>query len=183
MDIQRFEIEGPALISPKLYQDSRGFFCERYRIDQFKDLGIQNQFIQDNFSRSDYGTLRGLHYQWNQPQSKLVTCTRGQILDVVVDIRASSPSYGKFITALLQGDKPEWLWVPAGFAHGFLVLSEDGADLSYKVDALWDKSGEGGIHWADPELAIPWGNMNPSLSDKDKNEKSFLEYKKNPKFV
>jgi dTDP-4-dehydrorhamnose 3,5-epimerase len=182
MDHKSFEIAGPILISPKVIGDSRGFFCERFRVDQFKDLGITNTFIQDNYSRSSYGILRGLHYQWAQPQSKLVTCTRGVILDVAVDIRKDSPTYGKYVMAELNGDKPEWLWVPAGVAHGFLVLSKDGADVSYKVDNVWNGKGESGIRWNDPEIGVSWPIENPILSDKDRTAKTFAEYKADPKF-
>lgn len=182
MDIKKFKVEGPLLISPKMVGDSRGFFCERFRVDQFKEMGIHNNFIQDNYSRSSFGILRGLHYQWQEPQSKLVTCTKGMILDVAVDIRAQSPTFGQTVIAELNGDKPEWLWVPAGFAHGFLVLSQEGADVSYKVDALWNAKGEGGIRWNDPDLNIHWPNQSPLLSDKDKVATLFAEYKVNPKF-
>jgi dTDP-4-dehydrorhamnose 3,5-epimerase len=182
MESKYFDIDGPILISPKVFIDERGFFCERYRFDQFKAIGISTHFIQDNFSRSTHGTLRGLHYQWETPQSKLVTCARGRILDVAVDIRASSPTFGKHITAVLSGDKPEWLWIPAGFAHGFLVLSDEGADLSYKVDALWNNKGEGCIAWNDSELKIPWGVQSGFLSEKDQKGISFTDYAINPKF-
>jgi dTDP-4-dehydrorhamnose 3,5-epimerase len=182
MEHKKYNIEGPILVSPKILGDSRGFFCERYRVDSFKDLGIPNTFIQDNYSRSAYGILRGLHYQWEQPQSKLVTCTRGLILDVAVDIRKSSPTFGQYVMAELNGDKPEWLWVPAGFAHGFLVISKEGADVSYKVDNLWNAKGEGGIRWDDPAIGIPWPIANPSLSDKDRLAPSLGDYSKAPRF-
>lgn len=182
MKYSRFDIDGPLLLAPKMIGDSRGFFCERFRVDQFRELGITNSFIQDNFSRSAYGILRGLHYQWDKPQSKLVTCTRGVILDVAVDIRHSSPSFGKYVAAELDGDKPEWLWVPAGFAHGFLVLSKEGADVSYKVDAAWNSKGESGLRWNDPDVAIPWPIANPQLSEKDTVAQSFQDYAKQPKF-
>lgn len=182
MDIKKFNVQGPLLISPKMIGDSRGFFCERYRMDQFKEIGIHHHFIQDNYSRSSFGILRGLHYQWNESQSKLVTCNQGTILDVAVDIRAQSLTYGQVVMAELSGDKPEWLWVPAGFAHGFLVLSKEGADVSYKVDALWNAKGESGIRWNDPDLNISWPNRNPMLSDKDKVAPLFADYKMNPRF-
>lgn len=182
MNHKTFEISGPLLISPTILGDARGFFCERFRVDQFKELGINHPFIQDNYSRSAFGILRGLHFQWDQPQGKLVTCTHGAILDVAVDIRIKSPTFGKHITVELHGNKPEWLWVPPGFAHGFLVLSPEGADVSYKVNALWNGKGEGGIAWNDSELAIDWRNKNPLLSEKDQIAMSFTEYIKSPKF-
>lgn len=182
MDVKNYNIEGLKLLSPKVFYDNRGFFCERYRVDQFKEIGIHQNFIQDNYSRSDFGILRGLHYQWDQPQSKLVTCTRGTILDVAVDIRQASPTFGKQVMVELSGDKPQWFWIPAGFAHGFLVLSKDGADLSYKVDAPWNSRGEGAIFWKDSELSIPWPKMSPLLSEKDQKAPSFAEYKIQPRF-
>lgn len=182
MEFKTFNIAGPILVSPKTIGDHRGFFCERFKVDEFTKIGIPNTFIQDNYSRSAYGILRGLHYQWDQPQSKLVTCTRGLILDVAVDIRKDSPTFGQFVTAELSGEKPQWLWVPAGFAHGFLVLSSEGADVSYKVDAPWNGKGESGLRWNDPEIGIHWPISTPILSDKDKTAMSLATYRENPKF-
>jgi dTDP-4-dehydrorhamnose 3,5-epimerase len=182
VQVQEFEIKGPKLITPKIIGDERGFFCERFRVDQFKELDIDCTFLQDNYSRSAYGILRGLHYQWDQPQNKLVTCTHGRILDVAVDIRKNSPTFGKHLMVELSGDKPQWLWIPAGFAHGFLVLSETGADLSYKVDALWNAKGEGSLLWNDAELGIPWSNAQPILSEKDAQAAPFQQYKTSPRF-
>ena len=183
MDSKNFSIKGPLLITPKLLGDERGFFTERFRVDKIRELGIHQSFIQDNFSRSDYGILRGLHFQWDQPQSKLVTCTRGLILDVAVDIRTNSPTFGQFVAAELNGDRPQWLWVPTGFAHGFLVLSKEGADVLYKVDAPWNGKGEGALRWNDASIGINWPITNPILSEKDKVAPLLEEYKKNPKFL
>lgn len=182
MEVKEFSINGPLLITPKIHSDSRGFFCERYREDQFNEIGINTHFLQDNFSRSTHGILRGLHYQWDKPQGKLVTCSRGKILDVAVDIRSQSPTFGKYLSVELDGQKPQWFWIPAGFAHGFLVLSPEGADLTYKVNAYWNGQGESGIHWQDPEFKIHWPLTNPILSEKDQKAQSFAEYKSNPKF-
>jgi dTDP-4-dehydrorhamnose 3,5-epimerase len=170
------------LISPIVLGDERGFFCERFRVDHFKEGGIANPFIQENFSRSAYGILRGLHYQWDLPQSKLITCTRGVIWDVLLDIRVDSPTFGHHLAIELSGDNPQWVWAPAGFAHGFLVLSKEGADLSYKVDALWNGKGEGGILWNDPDLNICWPIEHPILSEKDRKALSLKDYKKNHRF-
>ena len=177
MKVEKFEIEGPLLIEPRLFKDERGFFVERFREDQLREIGIQNHFIQDNFSRSEWKVLRGLHYQYDKPQSKLVTCTRGTILDVAVDIRKSSPTFGQAVQVELSGDNPQWLWIPAGFAHGFAVLSEEGADLLYKVDAPYNPKGEGAIRWDDPDLKINWTVSNPLVSERDQGAMSFMELK------
>lgn len=175
MDIQKFDIEGPLLITLNTIHDNRGFFVERYNEVKFKSLGLPTNFIQDNFSRSAYGILRGLHFQYSPPQGKLVTCTRGEIFDVAVDIRQNSPTLGKHIAANLNGDHPALLWIPAGFAHGFCVTSKDGADVFYKVDNPWNGAGEGCILWNDPQLDINWPIKNPILSTKDLNGKLFAE--------
>lgn len=167
MKVQKFDIEGPLLIHLDTFHDSRGFFVERFNESKFKEHGLPTTFVQDNFSRSAYGVLRGLHYQNTPPQGKLVTCTNGEIFDVAVDIRQGSPTFGKYISVTLQGDRPASLWVPAGFAHGFCVTSQSGADVLYKVDNLWYTSGEGSILWNDPDIGIEWPIQDPVLSDKD----------------
>lgn len=170
------------LIEPKVFKDPRGFFTERFREDQFKEIGIHTHFVQDNFSRSDYKILRGLHYQYDKPQSKLVTCTYGKILDVAVDIRKSSPTFGKSVQIILTGENPQWFWIPSGFAHGFCVLSKEGADVLYKVDVGYNPKGEGGIMWNDPYLKINWELNDPLVSDRDQKGMSFDDYKNNQKF-
>lgn len=177
MKVEKFNIEGLMLIEPKVFNDPRGFFTERFREDQFKEIGIETHFIQDNFSRSDYKILRGLHYQYDKPQSKLVTCLRGKVLDVAVDIRKDSKTFGKSIQITLGGEKPQWLWIPKGFAHGFSVLSKEGADILYKVDVSYNPKGEGGIMWNDPDLNIKWGVTDPLISDRDQKAISFVQYK------
>lgn len=167
MEITKFDVEGPILISLDTYHDNRGFFVERFNKARFEDLGLPSKFIQDNFSRSTYGVLRGLHYQNIPPQGKLVSCTRGEIFDVAVDVRKDSPTFGKHVSVVLNGDKPASFWVPPGFAHGFCVTSKEGADVLYKVDNLWDKKGEGSILWNDPDLGIKWPIETPVLSEKD----------------
>lgn len=173
MEVQKFDIEGPLLIKLKTFHDNRGFFVERFNLAKFKELGLPTNFVQDNFSKSSYGVLRGLHYQFNPPQGKLVSCTRGEIFDVAVDVRKKSPTFGKHISVILDGDDPAWFWVPAGFAHGFCVTSKEGADVFYKVDNLWNGAGEGSIMWNDPHLAIKWPLENPIMSEKDKECRSF----------
>lgn len=182
MKVQEFDIPGLKLIEMKTHGDARGFFVERYRADQFHEIGIKNNFIQENYSRSAQGVFRGLHYQYNKPQSKLVTCARGKILDIAVDIRAGSKTFGKYQIVELDGDKPAWFWVPAGFAHGFYVLSPEGADLMYKVDSFYNPSGEAGINWNDPDLKIEWPFKNAQVSPRDSALMSFKDYQKDPKF-
>lgn len=177
MEIQKFDLEGPLLIKLKTFHDNRGFFVERFNEARFAELGLPTKFVQDNFSRSSHQVVRGLHFQHNPPQGKLVSCTNGEIFDVAVDIRKGSKSYGKYITVTLRGDTPELLWIPAGFAHGFCVTSQQDADVYYKVDRNWNGAGEGCLMWNDPTLAIPWPVKNPVLSSKDLNGESFQSLK------
>lgn len=177
MEIQKFEIAGPLLIKLKSFHDNRGFFVERYNEQKFKELGLPTNFVQDNFSRSPHGVLRGLHYQYSPPQGKLVSCTHGEIFDVVVDIRSKSKTFGKYISVTLNGNAPALFWIPAGFAHGFCVTSKEGADVLYKVDNLWNSTGEGCLAWNNPDLNIKWPLSNPSLSDKDMKGLSLSDLK------
>lgn len=173
MEVQKFEIEGPLLIHLKTFHDNRGFFVERYNETKFKEIGLSNKFVQDNFSRSSFGVLRGLHYQNTPPQGKLVSCTHGEIFDVIVDIRSNSPTFGKHISVILNGNNPAHFWVPAGFAHGFCVTSKEGADVLYKVDNLWAPTGEGCILWSDKDLNINWPNYIQTVSEKDQKGTPF----------
>ncbi len=177
MEIQKFDIEGPLLIKLKTFHDNRGFFVERYNEAKFKELGLPTNFVQDNFSRSSYGVLRGLHFQYNPPQGKLVSCTRGEIFDVAVDVRKGSPTFGKHVSVALHGDNPELFWIPAGFAHGFCVTSKEGADVLYKVDNMWSAAGEGCILWSDEVLGVKWPNPVLKISEKDKNGVPFGQWK------
>lgn len=167
MEVQRFEIDGPLLIKLKTFHDNRGFFVERFNEIRFSENQLPTKFIQDNFSRSQHNVLRGLHYQLTPPQGKLVSCTFGEIFDVAVDIRPNSPTFGKHVSALLNGESPSWLWIPAGFAHGFCVTSKTHADVLYKVDAPYSPSTEKSILWSSTKLEIPWPTPNPILSAKD----------------
>lgn len=182
MNLQRFEIDGPIHIQLKSFGDARGFFVERFRLDRAAEWGVPDRFVQENFSRSMPGVLRGLHYQFDGPQGKLLTCTRGRIFDVAVDIRPSSRTFGKHCSVVLDGAEPAWFWIPAGFAHGFCVLGEEPADVLYKVDHYYNQKGEGGIRWNDPEFEIPWPTPEPVVSDKDRMLESFADYKKHPAF-
>lgn len=181
MKVTEFKIQGPKLIELKHFADERGFFVERFRQNLFSEIGIKD-LVQDNFSRSIPKVLRGLHYQFDKPQSKLVTAISGRILDVIVDIRHNSPTYGQHISVELDGTKPQWFWVPAGFAHGFLVLGNQEADVMYKVDNYWNGAGENGIAWNDPALGIQWPINDPIVSSKDQILQKFSDYQKDPKF-
>ena len=177
MQIDRFPIEGPLLLTPRVFGDDRGFFLESWNRRSFAEaLGVSLEaapmFDQDNQSRSARGVLRGLHYQLEpHAQAKLVRCIAGEIFDVAVDLRRSSPTFGQWVGAQLSGADHRQLWVPAGFAHGFLVLSES-ADVLYKTSGFWDRPSERSLLWNDPALAIDWplgalGDLPPQLSPKD----------------
>jgi dTDP-4-dehydrorhamnose 3,5-epimerase len=174
------DLKGLILIELTVRRDERGFFAERFHAVQFEQYGLPTQFVQDNHSRSVPGVLRGLHYQHNPSQGKLIGVTRGRVWDVVVDIREDSPTFGKY-SGIELSDKNGWLlWVPPGFAHGFCVLGEEPADVMYKVDSLYHAEGEGGLYWKDPDLAIPWPVKDPIVSPKDQWLSSFATYKAAP---
>ncbi|MEX0772575.1 MAG: dTDP-4-dehydrorhamnose 3,5-epimerase [Balneolales bacterium] len=162
------EIKDVILIKPRTFEDERGFFTETYRESLLREAGIEQTFVQDNLSRSKKYSLRGLHYQIINPQAKLVMVTQGEILDVAVDIRKKSPTFGKFVTGRLSERNKHMLYVPKGFAHGFFVLSET-ATFLYKCSDYYNPKGERGIRWNDPDIGIPWPQVDPVLSDKDKN--------------
>lgn len=156
------------IIEPKVFQDDRGFFLESYQKKQFEEAGINIDFVQDNHSKSCHGTLRGLHYQIQQPQGKLVRTIAGEIFDVVVDIRKSSPTFGQWAGDYLSAENKRMLWVPAGFAHGFFVTSQE-AEVLYKASDYYAPQWERCILWNDPGIGIPWPikDQNPILSVKD----------------
>ncbi len=143
------------LIEPKVFGDDRGFFMETWQAGVFAAAGIDVAFVQDNHSRSRIGTLRGMHYQLQQPQGKLVRCVIGAVFDVAVDMRRSSPTFGQWVGEVLSAENRRQLWVPAGFAHGFLVLSES-ADFVYKCTDYYNPASERALAWNDPDLAIEW---------------------------
>lgn len=156
-------------ITCDIHKDTRGFFCERFSADKFAALGIREHFVQDNFSRSAPGVVRGLHFQYAPMQGKLVGVTRGRILDVAVDIRPSSPNFGKHVAVELSDTSGELLWIPAGFAHGFCVLGSEPTDVLYKVTASYAPKGEHGIRWDDPAIGIAWPVASPVLSARDRS--------------
>lgn len=177
MNTKTFHIEGPTFIELRKFDDDRGFFTERFRMDQWKELfPLHSGFIQDNFSSSKYKVLRGLHYQFNPDQGKLVGCMHGSILDVVVDIRPNSKTLGQHLKVELNADSPAWFWVPPGFAHGFVVTSPEGASVMYKVDAPYSPKTEGAIAWNDPDLKIEWPFSDPLVSPKDAAAQSFKDF-------
>jgi dTDP-4-dehydrorhamnose 3,5-epimerase len=178
MQVTPLELPGLALINLTIHKDARGFFVERYRTDRIEEAGLAAQFIQDNHSRSFPRVLRGLHYQTAPAQGKLVGVIRGRIWDMVVDIRAGSATFGKSLGIELSDENGLVLWVPAGFAHGFCVLGEEAADMLYKVDAPYNAAGEGGIHWADPDLAIAWPVRHPIVSTRDDQLASFADFRR-----
>ena len=161
-------LPGVKLLAPDVYEDHRGFFMESYNRRTFASLDITDEFVQDNHSRSIRGVLRGLHYQLRQPQAKLVRATRGRVFDVVVDIRRGSPTFGRWVGAELSEDNRHQLYAPAGFAHGFLVLSEN-AEFQYKCSEFYSAADERGLPWDDPGLGIAWplDEVVPVLSDRD----------------
>ena len=157
------------VLEPKVFGDARGFFLESYNQRDFEQAtGLQVNFVQDNHSRSSRGVLRGLHYQIQHPQGKLVRVTQGEVFDVVVDMRRSSPTYGRWVGETLSGTNHKQMWVPPGCAHGFLVLSEQ-ADFLYKTTDYWYPEHERSVLWNDPDLAIAWPlqGMQPTLAAKD----------------
>lgn len=156
------------IIEPKVFGDERGFFLETFHLKRYQEmLGINLDFVQDNHSRSTKGVLRGLHFQKTKPQGKLVRVVRGEVFDVAVDIRKGSPTFGKWEGVILSEENKRQFWVPPGFAHGFLVLS-DIADFEYKCTDYYDASDEGSLLWSDPELDIDWPNVSEiKTSQKD----------------
>jgi len=176
MKATRLAIPDVVLIEPKVFGDARGFFFESFNQQAFDEAtGTSYQFVQDNHSRSAKGVLRGLHYQIQQPQGKLVRVARGKVWDVAVDIRQGSPSFGQWVGAELSEDNQHQLWVPPGFAHGFVVLS-DSADFLYKTTDYYAPQHERCIAWNDPQLAIAWPYAGePVLSAKDQAGKSLAE--------
>ena len=183
MTISDLPLAGLKLIELKLFHDDRGFFTESYQEARFAKLGLDVRFVQDNCSRSKPGVIRGLHYQANPNQGKLVGVIRGRIWDVVVDIRASSTTFGKWFGIELNDQDGKLLWVPPGFAHGFCVLGSEDASVMYKVDSFYSPTGEGGIRFDDSELAISWPNGSQAIvSGKDRILPSFAEYSRNPVF-
>lgn len=169
MKIERTELPGVLVIEPRLFRDDRGFFYESFNVDVFArhvGEGLPTSFLQDNHSRSTERVLRGLHYQLHRPQGKLITCVRGEIFDVAVDIRVGSPTFGRWVGLTLSGDAPRYVWIPGGFAHGFCTLSPV-ADVIYKCTDLYVPEDDRGVLWSDESIGISWPVSDPILSPKD----------------
>jgi dTDP-4-dehydrorhamnose 3,5-epimerase len=166
--LRKIELSIPGVweLRPKVFRDVRGFFLETYHQVRFADLGITDSFVQDNHSSSGKGTIRGLHYQLRNPQAKLCRVVEGEALDAAVDIRVGSPHFGQWSAVVLSSKKQNQVYVPQGFAHGYLALS-DQVQFLYKCSDFYDPADERGILWSDPEINIPWDVMNPIVSEKD----------------
>lgn len=173
--IEKTQLPGVVIIKPAVFTDDRGHFTELYNKSQFVNAGISAQFVQDNFSRSRRGVLRGLHFQVKKPQGKLVACLQGAVLDVAVDVNPASSTYRQWIGVELSDQNNHQLWIPPGYAHGFLVLSES-ADFFYKCTERYDPFDEAGVHWADNSIGIDWPNKSPELSLKDAQLPSLSDY-------
>ena len=171
------KIEGMFIVEPAVFEDNRGYFMETYNYNDFKEAGYDLTFVQDNQSKSSKGVLRGLHLQLNYPQGKLVRVIKGEVFDVGVDLRKDSPTYGEWVGVVLSAENNKQLFVPEGFAHGFLVLSDE-AEFVYKCTEFYHGEDEGGIIWNDPDIGIEWPLDDIDevvLSDKDKLWKSLKE--------
>ena len=168
------KLDGVVLIEPVVHGDERGFMLESYSREAWAELGVEVEFVQHNHSRSSRGTLRGIHFQTEPGQAKLVRCARGEILDVAVDLRRNSPTYGQWEAHRLDDVEHRQLFVPVGFGHGFAVLSET-ADVAYQVSSYYDPATEAGIAWDDPEVGVEWQVSDPLLSERDKSAPKLAE--------
>jgi dTDP-4-dehydrorhamnose 3,5-epimerase len=166
MEVIKSSLPGVVTVVPKRFGDHRGFFVETFQAERYAAIGVTQPFVQDNLSRSSRGVLRGLHLQYPNSQSKLVTVLRGRVLDVIVDARRGSPSFGKSVTVELSEENGHQVFVPRGFAHGFVVLS-DSADFFYKCDNFYSPADEVAIRWNDPALGIDWQIADPKVSARD----------------
>ena len=166
MEFIQTEIPDVILVKPNFIEDHRGFFMESYHFEKFKFGGIKSVFVQDNHAKSVQNTLRGLHFQVQYPQAKLLRCIKGKVFDVAVDIRQNSPYFGKWVGEELSEENRYQLYIPEGFAHGYYVMSET-AEITYKCSEIYHPEDEHGIMWNDPKIGIKWPAMNPILSDRD----------------
>ena len=167
------------VVVPEIFQDSRGFFTETFRADQFKALGLPTEFVQDNHSRSAKGVVRGLHFQWDPPMGKLMRVTVGSAFLVAVDIRKGSPTLGKWVGFEASTENRRQVWAPAGFARGFCALS-DGTEIQYKCTGIYNNKAESAIRWNDPAIGIQWPLGDVSVSDKDRNAMTLAEWLRSP---
>jgi dTDP-4-dehydrorhamnose 3,5-epimerase len=179
INIESRNLRDVVVLVPEVFQDSRGFFMETFREDQFKAHGLPTSFVQDNHSRSSKGVVRGLHFQWEPPMGKLMRVTLGTAFLVAVDIRKNSPTLGQWIGVEASAENRRLVWAPAGFARGFCVLS-DVAEIQYKCTGLYNNKAESGILWNDPRIGIEWPVAEPSLSDKDRKAQSLEHWLAKP---
>ena len=178
MNVVKTKLHDCVIIEPMVFGDERGFFLETFQAERYAKLGgITLAFVQDNHSRSSKSVLRGLHYQKTKPQGKLVRVVRGEVYDVALDIRQGSPTFGQWEGVILSEENKRQFWLPPGFAHGFLVLS-DTADFEYKCTDYYDPSDEGSVLWNDPDLDIPWPLADPILSNKDASADRLVDLKR-----
>ena len=175
MKIVETDLPGCLVLEPQVFGDDRGFFYESFNRDKLAEVGLALDFVQGNVSSSARGVLRGLHYQWPKPQGKLVSVLEGEVWDVAVDIRRGSPTFGRWTAAVLSADNKRHFWVPEGFAHGFVVLSER-ALFTYLCTQTYDREADAGIRWNDARLSIDWPVAEPVLSDKDARAQSFADF-------
>ena len=181
MQVIETALTGVLILEPKRFGDIRGFFVETFQVERYKSAGIDRPFVQDNLSRSAYGVLRGLHLQYPNSQGKLVTVLRGRVLDVAVDVRIGSPTFGKHVAVELSEENGRQLFVPRGFAHGFAVLSET-ADFFYKADSLYSPADEIAVRWDDPAIGIDWRIVNPKLSARDGDAPRLADIHRLPRY-
>ena len=180
MEVIPTTLDGVLVLKPAVHFDTRGFFMESYSARTLQSLGIGTHFVQDNHSRSVHGVLRGLHYQVNPGQVKLVRAISGTIFDVAVDVRHGSPTFGRWFGRILSDENYLQLYIPQGFAHGFCVLSER-ADIAYKVDTFYSPPDERGLRWDDPQIGIEWPITDPLISDRDRDTPGLADIK--PEFT
>lgn len=179
--IESRHLSDVVVLVPEIFQDSRGFFMETFREDEFKNLGLPHHFVQDNHSCSAHGIVRGLHFQWGPPMGKLMRVTHGSAFLVAVDIRKGSPTLGKWVGVEVSADNRRQVWAPAGFARGFCVLSES-AEIQYKCTGIYSNKAESGILWSDPEIGIQWPlpSTEIQLSEKDKKAQTLAQWLTSP---
>ncbi|MCP4218088.1 MAG: dTDP-4-dehydrorhamnose 3,5-epimerase [bacterium] len=180
MKIESEHLNGLYVLAPEVFEDERGFFMETFRVDQFKELGLPHEFVQDNHSRSQKGVLRGLHFQWEPPMAKLMRVTYGSAFLVAVDIRKGSPTQGEWFGMEVSDKNKKQIFAPAGFARGFYTIS-DFAEIQYKCTGVYGgKENESGFLWNDPAIGIEWPCENPTLSEKDKNAQTMAQWMATP---
>jgi dTDP-4-dehydrorhamnose 3,5-epimerase len=182
INIESRHLQDVIVLIPEVFQDSRGFFMETFREDEFKANGLPTHFVQDNHSRSVKGVVRGLHFQWEPPMGKLMRVSIGSAFLVAVDIRKGSPTLGKWVGIEASAENRRQVWAPAGFARGFCVLSEV-AEIQYKCTGVYNGKTESGIRWNDPEIGIEWPVRDPLLSDKDRNAQTLAQWLSRPESV